>query len=1033
MISNPDNFVCPETWSKNREILKTHISYSDELPMILWDGIDRRNTRLTTLAPEVQHPLQQRIIDILDKSLFTLFRPEVMDICWQLDDDKTTLIHAILDWSTSCYRPGSAKVFIGARIIRSWRKAGAEATSAILSFLDLSACEFGRSKPSFYHLVSELARSNDFCIPTYIQWLISRGGIHDHSGLAPDGPCGTRLLAELPMHDLSGEMVGLRRTLLCRAEYPIEVEDTKMAASISIMSSVLRMAPVASERRSPRVDVGAKKIEDLESLNRASKSHIGLWLRREMELQALPSNTALNEWDILPAAREASVLTTATFGAVRDYLEIIEDFSMLADVIRVATASTDPQIVASCADTLNVHVEVFAAIESIQGLFEFLLSRARSFADDRDVMPRVIVASLLDLSLRIPENHNITAHLARQLAFSDRKAVADACSPVSDYMVGASQDNGAEFIDEIEKLLANGTSIDRGTMERLFQRVVYHLSFSWDKSPEQQRKCVLLMATLRDFNAQSFDLLMASWLPHIQKLEHRPSMIKIFGPLLGLGCLSLKDLVTTCLKTNQTESKGTQKVNIIVSMELLALLASPVIIPEVLTSDESYRIRILQARMQIDNPELTLMAIRSAIEACSATPHDMPSIARLAFDILSGLTMHNLLQTLILNDGEMTGKLLMDPLSSISTDQQTPKLLTSIIDQLLLPKSHNEASNLSVSDALKFANYLNRPFCQFKVAFTFRSRKSSQPSSLNVVSPQLDDLNRAIESAIMGGGTTWACIVPSLDVTAIQHLRRNAEAQFLTLFHAAKASGYNDFLEEEQQLIKAKNLLLILDLTLDRIRTEKVGAPYNLPGRFSDIMTSLHGASQYIANTQHSTSKIIFLTKWLPLLLSFTTSQAVVLEQSKTGHELRGRAMLFLTTILMELYILNSNTKTQNLPLQQCFDLILSMVDVLPDDIRQQCSRNIREASSNPIISYIYSITAAPCDWLYIYQGGFLKNAVAGRNGNNTNADHGKEPVRQLFPFTMKRWEMLGEPTPNMGENDTSLSLTLFASRKGVS
>jgi mediator of RNA polymerase II transcription subunit 12 len=36
----------------------------------------------------------------------------------------------------------------------------------------------------------------------------------------------------------------------------------------------------------------------------------------------------------------------------------------------------------------------------------------------------------------------------------------------------------------------------------------------------------------------------------------------------------------------------------------------------------------------------------------------------------------------------------------------------------------------------------------------------------------------------------------------------------------------------------------------------------------------------------------------------------------------------------------------------------------------------------------------------------------------------------KLAPFPLRRWEMLGEPTPNVGENDTSLSLTLFDARR---
>ncbi|ATZ45416.1 Bcsrb8 [Botrytis cinerea B05.10] len=1028
MTLNPDNFVSPEIWSKHREVLHAYLSYSDELPISVWDEINRRNMRLTTLAPEAQHPPQQRLFDILDKSLFALFTPEIIDICWQLDDDKTALVHAILDWSTSCYRPGHAKVFIGARIIRAWRRLGTDTTAVTLSFLDSSACEIGRNKASFYHLVSELVRSNDFCIPTYLQWLISRGGIHDHSDLAPDGPCGTRLLAELPIQNLSEEMAGLRRSLLYRAEYPIDTEDRKVAASISNISNAFRMMPIASERRLPQVDRYFRDLDDIQSLNRTSKSHIGSWLLREVELQMLPSSKPLNQWgNPSPAAHDACGLTAAAFVMVRDFLESVDDFTILAEVIKIATASADPQTISSCADTLNLHAEVFAGIGATKDLFDVLINRARSFADDRDIMPRAVLGSLLDLSFKMPEHQLLTAQLARQLALSDRKCVADACSPVSDHVAGGSQNNEVEFVDEIEKLLANGTSIDRGTMERLFQRVTHHLSISLDKSPEQQRKCVSLLTTLRDFNPQPFDLLMASWLPYIQKSEQRPSMVKIWGPMIGLGCFSMKDLVDASLKSEKDDSNSSTTV----SMELLALIATPLSLPEILTSDEAYRVRIVQSRMPIDNPELTLTVIRSAIEACSAAVHNMQPITFQTLNILGSSAMHDLLQTLVLVGGDMIGRIMVHPLLSGTANQEASKVLGASINKLLVPTYHIETFDISVGDALKSANYLNLPFCQLKVASTFRSGKVPQAISRNMVSPHLDDLDRAVESAIMAGGTTWACIVPSLDLTAVHHLRRGAETQLLRLFHAAKASGYYDILEEEHQLSKAESLMVILDLTIDKIYTEKINTSHSSQSCFPEVVTLLNNASQCFASAQPNSCKVTYLTKWLPLLLSFTTSQTVALEPSKVGNEHRGRAILCLTAIFLDLYRFKANTKTQHLPLQQCFDLILNMVDVLPDDIRQQCSRNFRDTASNPITSYIYSIMAPPSDWLHIYQSG-TKATAAGRNISNTNTDHARDSSRQSFPFTMKRWEMLGEPSANMGENDTSLSLTLFASRKGV-
>ena len=40
-------------------------------------------------------------------------------------------------------------------------------------------------------------------------------------------------------------------------------------------------------------------------------------------------------------------------------------------------------------------------------------------------------------------------------------------------------------------------------------------------------------------------------------------------------------------------------------------------------------------------------------------------------------------------------------------------------------------------------------------------------------------------------------------------------------------------------------------------------------------------------------------------------------------------------------------------------------------------------------------------------------------------------PIQEkLTPFVMRRWEMLSESTPIVGENDTSLSLTLFEAIK---
>lgn len=67
-----------------------------------------------------------------------------------------------------------------------------------------------------------------------------------------------------------------------------------------------------------------------------------------------------------------------------------------------------------------------------------------------------------------------------------------------------------------------------------------------------------------------------------------------------------------------------------------------------------------------------------------------------------------------------------------------------------------------------------------------------------------------------------------------------------------------------------------------------------------------------------------------------------------------------------------------------------------------------------------------------IHSGGGGGGEVGGSQGT-TNANKKQTTLTTTAtttPFPLRQWELLSEPTPNMGENDTSLSLHLFAARK---
>lgn len=197
----------------------------------------------------------------------------------------------------------------------------------------------------------------------------------------------------------------------------------------------------------------------------------------------------------------------------------------------------------------------------------------------------------------------------------------------------------------------------------------------------------------------------------------------------------------------------------------------------------------------------------------------------------------------------------------------------------------------------------------------------------------------------------------------------------------------------------------------------------------AEIVTVFGSLWHLLSNNQNSDMKEQIITKWIPLLLSFTTLQTSVFEATKSGYETRAKAIFALAAVLLELQALDNSKNSVTSLIEQTFDLALYLVDSLPDDVRQQCIRSLRDTVSNPRISYLFSIAANPSEWLVLWQKEKVASIPPGLSGPEARAMIAGEKEK-ISPFVLRRWEMLGEPTPNVAENDTSLSLTLFGARR---
>jgi len=241
------------------------------------------------------------------------------------------------------------------------------------------------------------------------------------------------------------------------------------------------------------------------------------------------------------------------------------------------------------------------------------------------------------------------------------------------------------------------------------------------------------------------------------------------------------------------------------------------------------------------------------------------------------------------------------------------------------------------------------------------------------------------------------------------------------LFPSPKAVNAENLPDIIDRVAQAQNVLRIINITACGALATTLTSGYSNLG--PDIVATCNGLWLLLSNPFPQEIKDCIIAHWLPLLLSFIILHASTFDTSKSGHESRARTILALVAIYLQLQVLDIDAETANSLIEETFDLALSLVDFLPEDMRQQCIRSLRETVCSPGVSYMLSHYPNPSEWLVMVQKERI--LVGGA------ADSRPVEKEKLTPFSLRRWENLGEPTPNVGENDTSLSLTLFGARRG--
>ncbi|KYK59895.1 hypothetical protein DCS_01029 [Drechmeria coniospora] len=1040
---NPESFIAPTKWLQYRDALKASFSAADAPSQRAFLAINRRNMRLlvaTTTSPPAG---RQYLVKLLDSTVLGQHDDTLAAKCWSTMDDKWEIVKTLVEWATSLYRPGVTKAYVAARLIKSWTRldTSVNATPVLLDVVGSVLPGQRLQSKVIFHLVAELVRQGLFSVPHYVQWLIGRGGLHDAADVDPDdAPCASRLLVELPLHCLPENQLVQRSNLLRRAgQYSTVDESQDIRNALGCVDDTLGLSPyLGGTDAQPKRFPLRKLLRRVLSSSKAVQTAIGAHLRDVLTP------------DLVAKLDSASALSV--FGSVRTLTEATEDFSMLSHILDVFTGTAHVDVLAACADTVSFHLDIFLALDCADNLFDALLRQLRSAHREHGSVPRPLLVALSCLSHRMPRREELTKQLERELAQSDRSNAIDACSPLSDNMTMQTQSTDGEVSEQIDKLLASGNTIDHPTMNRLFRHIVPKLELGWTKADENRKVFARLLARLRIFDSQHFDRLMADWISHIRTVKTRPKLSELYPLLVSLGCLSMSIMIRTANAGPATVGDapldpGASPTGAEVYLqETLHLIVVPLAKSTYLDDGETYRYQI-QQKSSLSEPQSKALVhlIRNALVEYAALRRRAPAYTFLLDEVSLQDQLLETLQYLVIADSTAVAH----ALNVGALPSNAMVLVHKIITKLLAP-GDDGTQEISFDQILGLANELTMPFCQLKLNLDLSAPLPTAPGQVSQEEKgsRFESFTKAMDNAIEARSIMWTSLLPCLGHDIARNLSSQAHLRFLALIPSLKSNTFEQDATSEHRAHLSKNLLGVIETIISgRPAPRSAQLTASLVGKLSDLWAIVSCRDE---QWQQARQKVV--EHWLPAFLRFITlhsvsapmpspnlSQVASRLPMPSKHEARARIILILCGILLEL---DSHPQTARGPLsQEVFDMAIYLVDSLPDDIRIQCARTIlhkpggsssTSTTSDPRIHYLFSVPrTAPMENLRLVHREKATSAFCAM-ARGMGAMFGIGPVVQerITPFTLRRWEILSEPTPNIGENDTSLSLGLFATIK---
>ena len=643
MLERPMCFLCPGSWALYRPVLSSCTENQDTLVRAHFQAMCQRNTHFIrqSATEEASNEPQQQIIGFLDSFDWKSDMITVSRMCLATTRDLSLLIHTVVAWAATRFRPGLSRVYLAARLIRRWCKRDVELESRILSGIAEYSDPFRFERERIYKLICELIRSHQFSISRLLQWIMARGVDLkvDQFSFAPATGAGSsvfprssgswerefilELLCSIPLHGLPDHTLNLREMIL-KPHHPNVPSSAKEFAAVKLaLSSGSRIFPA------PQLDkaegMSAVTRDYLKQFDTPARFELLNWVR-----ETLLSH--VSAFDSGPVASRgvysaAPFLSTSDFEPLYLILEAFEDFAFLADVLCMFAEHGDISLLTDLAEITSKHFDVLHALGAAEDVYETLLQRTQEVTT-RSVGEKPLMLALINLTRMFPKRRKTLHLLERELGFCEPKSALAACSPTSDIVDEVFQGPSVTFMEEVEFLFSSGTTMDRSTVSRLFVEVTSRLEPS-RITPAQSASLIEILARICYCSPEYFEELLLSWLESICWGE---ISVDLRAVLPMLTCRAVVDLPSFLRKVWSAKDK-VDRITSKTLVEILSILVKDfehsrisVSLPFQPPAAETYLLQRLhhchnaiEAMIHLQ-PDMIASVIRTAVDRIAASP-----------------------------------------------------------------------------------------------------------------------------------------------------------------------------------------------------------------------------------------------------------------------------------------------------------------------------------------------------------------------------------------------------------------------------